>query len=76
MRRDPAHGRTRHRFGPPERAAADIERQGAAMPQAARGGDATAPAEQGMPDLAAELAPGLPSLSGLPLSERDEERRR
>ncbi|MEU8625243.1 prevent-host-death family protein [Streptomyces sp. NPDC048669] len=39
-------------------------------------GDATPPAEQGMPDLAPDLAPELPSLSGLLLSERDEERRR
>ncbi|MGN5635157.1 type II toxin-antitoxin system Phd/YefM family antitoxin [Streptomyces sp. AC154] len=39
-------------------------------------GDATPPAEQGMPELAAELAPELPSLSDLLLSERDEERGR
>ncbi|MFG2921729.1 type II toxin-antitoxin system Phd/YefM family antitoxin [Streptomyces sp. NPDC048305] len=39
-------------------------------------GDATPPAEQGMPDLAPELAPELSSLSAPLLSERDEERRR
>ncbi|MEU1348900.1 type II toxin-antitoxin system prevent-host-death family antitoxin [Streptomyces sp. NPDC005795] len=39
-------------------------------------GDATPPAEQGMPDLVPELAPNLPSLSDLLLSERDEVRRR
>lgn len=39
-------------------------------------GDATPPAEQGMPDLSSELAPELPSLSDLLLSERDKERGR
>ncbi|MEC4016765.1 type II toxin-antitoxin system Phd/YefM family antitoxin [Streptomyces sp. H27-D2] len=39
-------------------------------------GDATPPAEQGMPDLAPELAPELQSLSDLLLSDREKERRR
>ncbi|HEY9329494.1 MAG TPA: type II toxin-antitoxin system prevent-host-death family antitoxin [Streptomyces sp.] len=39
-------------------------------------GDAVPPAEQGMPDLVPDLAPHLPSLSDVLLSERDAERRR
>ena len=39
-------------------------------------GHTTPPAEHGMPEMAPELAPNVPSLSDLLLSERDKERRR
>ncbi|MDT0346276.1 type II toxin-antitoxin system Phd/YefM family antitoxin [Streptomyces litchfieldiae] len=39
-------------------------------------GDATPPAERGMPDLQPELAPDVESLSDLLLGERERERRR
>ncbi|OAH16477.1 type II toxin-antitoxin system Phd/YefM family antitoxin [Streptomyces jeddahensis] len=48
----------------------------AALQRMLDSGDAHPPAEQGMPDLALELAPELPELSHLLVEERDRERRR
>lgn len=39
-------------------------------------GDVTPPAEQGMPDLVPDLAPGVESLADLLVADRDRERRR
>jgi hypothetical protein len=39
-------------------------------------GDATAPAEQGMPDLVTELADVPRSLAGLLIADRDQDRNR
>jgi prevent-host-death family protein len=39
-------------------------------------GEATPPAELGMPDLMLDLAPGLDSLSDLLIADRDKDRRR
>jgi prevent-host-death family protein len=39
-------------------------------------GEATAPAETGMPEVIPELAPGIESLSDLLIADRDKERNR
>ena len=53
----------------------EVERPGA-LHQLVASGEATAPAEQGMPDLIPDLAPEADSLAELLIADRDRERGR